>query len=334
MTVNRKETGSGEGDLSRRSWLKVVGVAGLGLWASGPRAAMSSPTAPGQERRKGAWEDFVEQQLLDSALPHSQVGIRIHFAVEGMSRGDADKLRGKLKFGLLHDPVEALSPPVFETTDCDEVAVVRLERPAAPYRLRFEFPENRRDVAIRVFQQRQTELVLHRDAEGLLHLRQYAPRAEGGREPLVMKKLGEVQRQIEDDRGHEARKTLDELEQLRADDPVALSVRAYLLNLDGHPKRLEQVAKRLVKDYPDLPDGHVALASVAQVSNDRQAIITEYRNALSLGLPMLLPFLESLWNGARLYQMDLGSEQPYGTQLTDAAQNRIQNQLWSAWRLA
>jgi hypothetical protein len=49
-----------------------------------------------------------------------------------------------------------------------------------------------------------------------------------------------------------------------------------------------------------------------------------------------LPFLESLWNGVRLYDADLHSLErplPFSAQLSDAAVNRVPNQLWSAWRL-
>jgi hypothetical protein len=251
-----------------------------------------------------------------------------------MSDADTRKLLENVKFGLLDEPVATLKHFTFESTDRVDVAVGREERPAGPYRLRFDFPKHRVDVAVRVIHEHQTELVVHRDARGLLHLRQYAPRADAERQPLVIRKLGEVQRLIEGGLGSKARKTLDELEQLRVDDPVAVSLGAYLACLDGQPERLKRAANRLANDYPDLPDGHVALASIAQTLSDRETIIKEYRTALNQGLPLLLPFLESLWNGARLYQMDLGPNQPFGTQLSDAAENRIQNQLWSAWRLA
>jgi hypothetical protein len=306
--------------------------------------AMSSTTGPESdgERTVAEWTKYVTQSLSASPFDGNITGFRILSWVERPLLQDTVVTSRALlmRFGKL-------SPSDLPAGTADRVgpgfsAVAHRAAPGV-YRLEMlEEAEKGRKLAlvIPVFRGRQTELVIHRDAEGALQINLCAPRAldPRGRSAETLERLGGAQRDVVNSEGHSARVRLKELAEPVIDDPIGATLAAYFLTIDRRTKELASAAADLTERFPELPDGYVLRALAAEIAGDDQAALCAYHCALDRGLPVLLPFLDYLWDGVEaarkqpLKKIDLDKTR-FGKLLREARKSRVPYQLWSVWDL-
>jgi hypothetical protein len=340
--------------VSRRAMIRyglsasaALGLIGIGWMSKVSRTtgavATSAALIPLEEdARVGDWSRFVARTLQRDALPPGEQGFRLMLGVEPPAHPRTGEPFPAMqsRFGPLGGAAEPLAHCDRETP---YVGVVR--RTARPGMYRLEIGDGSGQgrtlgLAVPVFTGRLTELVLHRDLEGVLHLNYYAPQTGDprGRSPEVLEPLAGAQRDVESSAGASARDRIEQLANPVIDDPIGAVLSAYFLTLDGRPEDLAPAAADLVKRFPDLPDGYVLEGLAAEVAENPRAAVGSYRRALDRGLPVLLPFLEYLWEGARTRRadpslvLDLGSTR-YGNLLRTAQKSRVPYQLWTAWEL-
>jgi hypothetical protein len=200
------------------------------------------------------------------------------------------------------------------------------------YRLRIVGPGTRAEFALSLLKDRQGALAITCDAEGRVRLAQFAPAVgDDQRSPDLVSKIEQVQNDLIRGEAPAVPELIKDLERRGVTDPVVASIKAALTSQNQGTKALALEADRLISQFPDLPDGHVARARAFEAVNDDRRARDGYRKALTLGLPILLPFLQYLWNGVRVQGIRL-EETRYGHILQQVVDRKFPLQIWSAWR--
>jgi hypothetical protein len=294
------------------------------------------------ERTVAEWNKFVAESLSINPLEKSETGFRILSWIEEppVQEVAAPSRALRLRFGSLEPSDDR--DGALERVGTDFSTVVHRAHPGI-YRL--EIVEEAGDgrklaLVIPVLHGRQTELVMHRDAKGVLQFNLYAPQALDpvARSAETLERLGGAQRDVVISEGHSARLRLNELAKPVVDDPIGATLAAYFLTIDRRPKELARAAADLTERFPELPDGYVLRGLAAEVAGDDQAALAAYRCALDRGLPVLLPFLDYLWDGIKAkrrepYQKIDLEKTRFGKLLREVRKSRVPYQLWSIWDL-
>ena len=195
----------------------------------------------------------------------------------------------------------------------DQISVRTLKADPGSYLLHVNRFGTESTFALTVLPGRRCDLVFLQEETGRVRISQFAPKqqpapaeADPGSElesvPCLLLQRVEGDLQSGPSRGG-SRLPKEVLARLAAStdaDPVALVLEAHLRSIQGEAGPLSAIAERLVRDFPKLADGHVAMARAEELRDqtDPRRAAASYRKALDCGLPILQPFLESLSEGA------------------------------------
>ena len=193
------------------------------------------------------------------------------------------------------------------------------------------------------FPNRRLDVVFYRNAAGRLTLSQFAPvSAESIDVPFRVaesRTFALLSRLQCDLAAGDARTTPHVLSALSTDrDPITVAIRAYMTLVRSSATDLKQTAEILQKIAPEMPDVLVLKGMIAETSPEAKrgagklppAAAEAYRRALNQGLPVLMPFLEILWDAIQRDRA-MALETRYGSILQQIMPKRLRFQLWSAW---
>jgi hypothetical protein len=276
-------------------------------------------------------------------LPGNKGGFQFIVGIEGELE-QARTTLGTMTLALGHLRANAVDPLQRVRADFDGVAVFTAPTEPGHYRLRWTRPGERVEFALTLLPRRFHVLIIIQSGDGEITVTQFAPeiKSDDPLRPDAVRTLIAVQRglqyrrdQSNDDHTRAVPLWLEELKQKKVVEPFTRCINAYLIWSRGKPSALIDVAKELIRDFPDLADGYVALARAEEATDHLDSARDSYREALRHGLPILSCFFDNFVDGA----VRLGLEGDSDVKVRESvqflrrvAQRRVPGVLWSSWK--
>jgi hypothetical protein len=183
---------------------------------------------------------------------------------------------------------------------------------------------------------RRSDVVVYGNAEGRLTVSQFAPLIRRDRRDRRSVETLALQSRLQCDLslGHaqSATRLLSALQD--ESDPITTSIQAYISLGRQIPRGAANLALTRSDDFRELPDLYVYKGVIAEAGHPGKSVpkaaAAEYAAALDRGLPLLLPFLEVLWDAIRR-DTSIAAGSRYTEILRRIAPKCLRYQLWSAW---
>jgi hypothetical protein len=292
--------------LNRRELLAVCGIAGATGIYGGKRLLLAHPAA---------------------VAPTQNSSVRISTALQVPSNSRVDT---SVRFSVrpIEKSVAQYTKSVVMRPGADRVELVPVEGPG-PYVLEMIGFGERINFALTVLEGYRCEFAVLQGPGSGIRITQFACSLnEDAPSTDFRRSFSDLQLALQE--GQTPAKTiLAQLSDWKYSDPVALAVETHLRSFQKDQHAFRKAAERLAGEHSRLPDGHVALARTGDpyAQPDHQNAAAAYRRALDLGLPILMPFLEMLWEGVRRYEI---KHDRIGL-LEKVFRSRLTGILWSAW---
>jgi hypothetical protein len=333
--------------ISRRAWLAATCVSARLLATGRPAPGGDSPDAADDAYLRWLWE--LTGPLAVPSDPDNK-GVRVHFGASRIAAGVVPrsgtiggpvaprKTFDSIRLGELIQGVEPLDK-------AGKISYVPVELPAMdatvetiwfykptdrPQVLRVGEPGACTLLVVPVLEGRQTDVAVYRDPGGWLRIAFFASRLGIKQDREALRSLGETQWHLVNRNSEAARLKLAALPDAGRNDPIALCLSAYIATIRGDYERLDEAVKSMKVGEFEIADRYVARATLEEARDRPRSVVEDsYRSALAAGLPLIGPFLDTLWQG---YGREKHVSQRYGDLLREAGPALVRNQIWSAWR--
>lgn len=275
---------------------------------------------------------FAKNEALKNVL-QGQTGIRIVLGVglDNPSPSQETVKRVHLSVGKQIGELQQLPP-----LGCQIVGVETFAIPRTPGPFRLQIRRETADgIDIAEFAGfllpgHVSEWIINISGNNRIRLSQFAPPTSSALPDVrdFAVKLHLLERDLHDGPPERPRLLVDELLKMPIREPISRVLAVYLMSQAGDAERTLGLVRELLETMPQLPDGHVAMGTIAEQQGNVDAAAAYYWTALERGLPLLSPLCKDLVQGVQRCHVE-HPQRAFLMQVWDAF---LPGPLWTAWR--